>query len=263
MARPSALLLVLLCLCSELPARSSPEAGEVGIDERLGSFVPADIGLLDEEGDSVTLGDLVDKPTVLALVYYRCPSICKPLLGAVADVVAKLDLAPGQDYRLLTVSFDPTDGPADSKRMKRDFTASLGDGFPSGAWSFLTGESTSIRRLTEAVGFRYRRQGADFIHPAALVVLSPERKIVRYLYGTTYLPFDVKMALAEAAQGSVGGTVVKVLKYCFSYDPRGNRYALDLTRIVGAVVLLFAGSFAVYLGVSTRRYRRKRRGREG
>ena len=233
-----------------------PGEVEVGIEEKLGEYVPLDLGFVDADSDSVYLRDVIDKPTVLTLVYYHCPHICMPLLTGVADVVAKTDLKPGTDYDLLTVSFDPVDNPETAGRIRTNITATLGKKLPPNAWRFLTGDSASTARLTDATGFRVKRVDKDFAHGTALIILSPDGKIVRYLYGLTYMPFDLKMAVLEAGKGEVGPSVARVLQFCFSYDPKGRRYVFNMTRVVGAVVLLAAVAFVTTLVVLERKRKR-------
>lgn len=239
-------------------ARVADPAGEaapkVGIVEHLGDTLPADLTFRDEDGREVRLGDLVDRPTVLSLVYYSCPGICTPLLTGLAEVLNLLDLRPGQDFRVVTISFDPADTPKLAAEKKKNYLNLIDKReFPEEAWSFLTGDQEQIDAITEAVGFRYEKQGKDFVHAAAIYVISPKGKIVRYLYGTTFLPLDLKLALTEASQGRVGPTINKILLFCFNYDPDGRKYVLNTTRIAGTAVLLTALAFVIYLGASSRR----------
>lgn len=231
---------------------------EVGIEERLGNFVPQNLGFLDAYGDSVYLRDLIDKPVVVTLVYYHCPTICKPLLSGVVDVMDQCDLTPGEDYRVVTISFDETDSPASALEIRDSFTSALERDIPSDAWKFLTADSVTIASFTDAAGFGFKRRENDFAHGTALIVLSPDGKIVRYLYGLTYLPFDLKMAVIEASKGKTGPSIARVLQYCFSYDPEGRRYALDVTRVAGATIILFAVGFVAFVS-TTGRLRRKKR----
>lgn len=244
-----------MCACvATVSFASSTE--EAGVVERLGETVPGDVHFVDSTGDTLLLADLVDRPTILALVYYSCPSVCRPLLEEVGDMQAKLeklDLTPGDDYRILTVSFDFTDRPEDSERMKAETYASLPEGYPDSAWLFLTGDEAAIDAITSAVGFRYRRSGDDFAHATTLVVLSPQRKITRYLTGAEYLPVDIKLALIEASEGRVGTTIVKFVRFCFSYDPEGRKYVLNTTRVVGASTLIGLAGFVVFLTAAGRR----------
>lgn len=231
-------------------------SGRVGVDEKLGQRVPGDLVFRDENGDSVRLGELIDKPTILSLVYYRCPGICSPLLSGVADAVSKIDLIPGKDYQILTVSFDPADTPSLSRRKKANYLKAIGRPFPPEAWHWLVGDSASIAALTDAVGFHYERRGRDFVHPGLITVLAPDGKVVRYLYGITFLPFDLKMALYEASQGRTGPTISKVLLYCFSYDPQGKKYAFNFLKVSGTLVLFFATLLVGYLTILPR-FRKK------
>lgn len=251
-----ALLVLAAMLAPEARAQNAaPPELEVGIEEKLGEYVPLGAGFVDADGDSVYLKDLVDRPTVLTLVYYHCPHICVPLLTGVADVVSRTDLKPGEDYRLVTISFDPFDNPDTARPIRTSITKPLEQKLPAGAWSFLSGDSASIALITGATGFRVKRVDKDFAHGTALIVLSPDGKIVRYLYGMTYMPFDLKMAVMEAAEGRVGPSVARVLMFCFSYDPEGRRYVLNVTRVLGSVIVLGAAAFVVSLIVIGRRRR--------
>lgn len=235
----------------ELPA-------EVGLDEHLGDVVPGDLRFVAENGDTVRLFDLIDRPTIVSLVYYTCPSICRPLLTEVAGTLAKLqavDMLANRDYRVVTISFDPFDSPAGSARLKDEYYRQLPGAFPRDAWTFLTADSVTIARFTGAVGFGFKRNDndPDFAHPTTLIVLSPEGKITRYLTGADYLPLDIKLALIEAREGRVGATIVKFYKFCFSYDPSGEKFVLNVTRVVGLSTLVGLAAIVVFATASGRR----------
>jgi len=237
-----------------LAARAQAPGPAVGIDEHLGAQVPLDVALKDEQGREVKLGDLIDKPTVLTLNYFRCAGICSPLLNGIVDVVGKSDMVPGKDFQVLTVSFDPTDGPDLAARKKANYLKQLPVTVPPEAWRFLTGDGVQTRRLADAVGFGYRAETSaagttEYVHPAAIFILSPKGKVIRYMYGITYLPFDLKMAVSEANAGRPGPTINKLLKFCYSYDPQGRKYELNVTRVAGVLILLFAGVFAAAVAV--------------
>jgi len=257
-------LSLLLLICHPRPAPRAqthaplPTSPEIGIEEKLGDYVPLNLGFVDADSDSVYLRDVVDKPTILTLVYYHCPNICLPLLNGVADVVAKTDLEPGKDYDVLTISFDPFDNPVTAGRIQKTITASSKKKLPEDAWRFLTGDSVTIAALTGATGFRVKRFDKDFAHGTALIVLSPKGRIVRYLYGLSYLPFDLKMAVSEASEGKVVPSVARVLRFCFSYDPKGERYVLNVTRIVGALVVVAGLVLVLTLVVVGRKKQRTR-----
>jgi protein SCO1/2 len=119
--------------------------------------------------------------------------------------------------------------------------------FPEDTWRFLTGDKDNIHKLTDAVGFRFKRVGEDFEHPVSVMILAPDGKITRYMYGTDFLPFDLKMALMEASQGKIGPAISKVVRFCFSYDPKANKLVFNTLKVTGTVTLLFALSFVLFL----------------
>ncbi|MDZ7399585.1 MAG: SCO family protein [candidate division KSB1 bacterium] len=233
-------------------ARAQDEKIEVGIIEKLGQYIPKDVFFYDERGDSVALKDMIDKPTILSFVYFRCPTICPRMLAELSVLLEKIALEPGKDFNLITISFDPTDTPASAADKKMNFMKSIQRPLPENAWRFLTGDINNIARITEAVGYRFKKDRQDFIHPSAIIALSPEGKIVRYIMGLSYLPFDVKMAVIEAAEGRVGPTINKVLLYCFSYDPQGRTYAMNITKITGTIILFLVAVFAIFLVAKSR-----------
>ncbi|PWD99883.1 SCO family protein [Marinilabilia rubra] len=214
----------------------NPEDIEVGIVEHLGDTIPLDLKFMNEANDTVTLGSIIDKPTVLSFVYFDCPGLCSPLLSGVSDVVEKMDMKLGEEYQVVTISFNTKDTPEKAKTKKKNFVQNISKDNRE-AWVYLTGEQENILTITEAVGFKYKPQGLDFAHPSAIILVSPEGKITRYLYGINFLPFDLKMAVIEAQDGIARPTINKILEYCFAYDPASKGYSLQITRIVGGLIL--------------------------
>jgi len=248
-------LLVLLSV--PLAAQETPADPLVGIDEHLGETVPLDLTVFNVSGEPILLSEYVDRPTILALVYYRCPDICSPLLMGLADAVEKMDMEPGEAFRILTVSFSAVEDSMDAHHTREHIKKMYGGEWPEQDWVFTTADSSTIATLTGAVGFGYRRVGVDqYTHAAALTVLSPGGRIARYLYGITYLPFDLKMALTEAAEGRVGPTINRVLLFCFSYDPEGQTYVFNILKVTGTLITFFALVFIAWLVVSARRSRK-------
>ena len=251
--------LLATCLLLALPSRlalaetPSEPPPNVGVDEKLGQTVPLDIMLVDEQGDRVSLRSLIDKPTLLTLNYFRCTGICTPLLNGIAEMLQKTDMVPGKDFQILTVSFDPRDDAELAGRKKENYLKQLKPGFPPTAWRFLTGDPISTKRLADSVGFRFAKHGDDYIHAGAVMMLSSTGKVTRYLYGITYLPFDVKMAVTEAAQGRTGPTVARLLRFCFSYDPAGHKYSLNVTRIAAAFTIMLAAGFGIAVAVKRKK----------
>ncbi len=226
---------------------------EVGVVERLEDTIPMDLPFKNEDNETVTLGELITKPTVLSFVYFDCPGLCSPLLEGVSKVVEKSDLVLGEDYQVITISFNTSDTPEKARTKKVNFVQQISKEYRDD-WIYLTGDQEEIDAITHAVGYKYKPQGLDWAHPSVIVVLSPSGKITRYLYGIDFLPFDFKMAVVEAQKGLARPTINKVLEYCFSYDPEGQGYTLQVTRVTGTIILFFA---LVLFG--TLLFRRKKR----
>jgi protein SCO1/2 len=181
------------------------------------------------------------------MVYFTCPGICSPLLDGIADVIGKTDLDLGKDYQVLTVSFNEKETYELAKSKKENYVKQVKKDIDESQWLWMVGDSTNIARLTQSLGYRFQRDGDDFIHAAAIMVLSPQGKITRYLYGTYFLPFDLKMALVEAQAGKSGPTINKFLNYCFSYDPEGKKYIFNVTKVSGTLIIVFALMFLTFL----------------
>ena len=219
----------------------------LGIDQKLGEYVPLDLVFNDEKGNPVPLRQLIHTPTILALVYLHCPNVCSLLLQNLADVLNQLPAEPGKEYMALAVSFDDREKPDLALQRKKIYLEMIETPFPEDAWRFLTGDQENIHKLADAVGFHFKRVGEDFEHPVALIILAPDGKIVRYMYGTDPLPFDLKLALVEASQGKIGPAISKIARFCFSYDPKGKKLVFNTLKVTGTVTLLFASSFIVFL----------------
>jgi len=232
---------------------SFSNAGTLGIQEKLGDTIPLDLVFIDEKGNDVTLKKLMNgKPTILTLNYFRCAGICTPQLNELAKTLGRLDLAENTDYKVVTVSFaeDETFELAAAKRKNQ--IASIPREYLKDAWRFVIGKNKSSHILSEKVGFVFEKtvsdQGkVDYIHGAALIMISPEGKITRYLNGVEQLPFDVKMALIEASSGTVGPTVAKMVEYCFSYDPKGRTYIFMWEKLVAVFMTSVMIGFFIYL----------------
>jgi len=222
---------------------------EIGLEEKLGNQLPEDIVFIDEFGKPVRLGMLIDKPTIISLVYYRCPGICSPLMSGISQMIDRLDLQAGKDYNVLTVSFNPSEDYLMASEKKKNYFANMQKKIDYSSWRFLTGDSASIAKLTDAIGFRYKKEGEDYIHSALITIVSPSGKIARYLYGTDFLPLDVKLAIAEASEGKTGPTIAKIIRLCYSYDPEGRKYVLNITRIAGAGMIIALAGFLIMLTI--------------
>lgn len=249
-------IVLLFLLVAGYPGFAKDQKTKINIDEHLGNQIPLDAVFNDANGNKVVLKDIVNKTTVLAFVYYKCPGICSPLMTELADIVNKSDLVPGKDYDIVTISMDDRENPKVASEKKQNFLSMINKPFPPDAWKFLTGDSVNIYKVTEAAGFHFERVGTQFIHTTSVIFLSPEGKISRYLYPDYnkkgefgILPFDFKMAVIDASQGKVMPTVGGLLAFCFSYDPSGKKYAINLLNIFGAGTLFLVAVFVVYLRI--------------
>jgi protein SCO1/2 len=228
----------------------TPVEAAIGVDEKLGARIPLDIDFRDENGQPVRLADLISGPTIILPVYYNCTNVCNFLQSGLARVLPDIKRIPGKEYRVISVSIDETETPELASRYKRMYLTAINVPFPEQGWRFLTGDAASIRRLTDAAGYRFQRRGRDFIHPVASLVLAGDGMIVRYLYGTTFLPKDLTLALVEAREGRVGTTIRKVVDFCFTFDKNQKTYVFNLMRVSATVVILCTGGFLAFLLLS-------------
>jgi len=235
------------------------EKGEpLEVSERLGSRVPLGLIFRDESGKAVRLGELISGPTVIIPGYYRCTNVCSFQQARMAETVGKLEKTPVRDYRIISISFDETEGAELASRSKKMHLTPLGEGFPPEGWRFLTGDAASIRPLLEAIGFGIRRQGGEFIHPVASIVVSGDGTIVRYLYGITILPKDLSLAIGEARSGIIGAPLRKMVDFCFTYDPAGRTYVFNLLRVSATVVIITLAAFMAFLLFGGKKRRKER-----
>lgn len=225
---------------------------DVGIVEHLGETIPLDLKFVNDKFQPVTLRQLINKPTILSFVYFDCPGLCSPLLEGLGDVIQKTDLQLGKDYQVITISFNFRDTPEKAKEKKKRFTERYAKGNSDG-WIFLTTDSATIFNITHSTGFITKAVGLDFVHPSAIIAVSPQGMITRYLYGITFLPIDYKMSIIEANKGQARPTIQKVMLLCFSYDPQGQRYSLDVLKVTGILMLFFILVFVVVYLIKPKR----------
>jgi len=226
-----------------------PAVAAVDIDEKLGARLPLELAFTDSAGRSIRLGDLFDqrRPVVLVLAYYRCPMLCDLVLSGISTSLRKLGWALGTDYRAVTVSIDPRDTAVAAHHKQVAVLQAVNESGPlaEANWPFLVGNAASISALADAVGFRYAHDPTSdqFAHPAVVMVLTPDGRVSRYLYGVNFRLLDVRLGMTEAASGKVGGIVDRVLLTCFRYDPSARRYGFYVSTV------LRGGATAVILSV--------------
>jgi len=226
---------------------------EIGFDQNIDQLVPLDVPFRDESGRAVRLGDYFGKrPVVMVFAYYDCPMLCTQVINGLATALNVLSLEPHQDFEIVTVSFNPKDTPATASVKKAIYLERYRRAGADAGWHFLSGDQPSIDRLTKAAGFRYTWDEAtkQYAHPTGVIVLTPEGKLARYLFGIEYGPRDLRFALVEASAGKVGNRVDSLLLYCYHYDPMTGRYGLMVMRtlrLAGVATVLALGSFIVIM----------------
>jgi protein SCO1/2 len=238
-------------VAAQAPGEVPTELENVGIEEHLGEQLSPDITFVNAEGQTVTLGDYFggERPVVMAFVYHNCPMLCSLILDGMTAALREVNLKPGEDYEALAVSFDPRDTPERAAAAKERYVARFGDEAAAAeGLHFLTGTQENIDRLTGEVGFGYEwsERQQEFAHTAALYFISPEGTITRYLYGIEYPPADVRTALLEASNGTIGSPLDQLILYCFQYDPNAGSYVLHATnamKVGGLLTIVLLGGF--------------------
>lgn len=232
---------------------------EIGVDEKLGESIPLDLRFVNSEGQTIRLSELFEegKPVLLNPLYYECPTLCGLVLDAVYNVVNELAWSPGRDYTIISFSIDPEETPEMAANSKEQYLSQLGRPGSENGWHFLTGDEESIKKLTDSIGFRYKydEQTGEYLHLASIMMISPKGVITRYLYGASFREFDLRNALYEAADGTIGSAMDSILLYCFTYDPSSQSYvpvAMNIMKLGGLATVIFLG---IFLGVFWRRER--------
>lgn len=224
----------------------------VGVDEKLKAKVPLDLEFLNSAGERVRLGDLLEgeKPVLLTLNYSNCPMLCSLMLNGLVDGLEQMQWTIGEQFDVITVSLDPEESPARALSSKERYLTDYGRDAASVAngWHFLVGDENNIRALADAVGFgyRYSEERQEYLHAAALMVLTPDAEVSRYLYGITFSPKTVRLSLAEASNGKFASTIDQLILFCFHYDETAGRYApvaRNIMMLGGALTVLLLGLF--------------------
>jgi protein SCO1 len=234
---------------------SSDNNSLISIDEKLGQIVPLDLAFVNENGSRMLIRDVIKGPTILTILYYRCPNVCSIVVSSLASVLRNSEFQPGKEPNIVTLSINENENPADAMKTKKIAFEMIQKSYPDNKWHFLTGSKNNIDKLTNAVGYSFIKKGNEFDHPIGLVFLSPEGKIVRYVMGTDYLPVDLTMSLMEASAGTIKPTIARVLRFCFSYDPKSHNYVFNTLRISGIVISALLIIFIVYLVLSGKKKR--------
>jgi protein SCO1/2 len=216
------------------------------IAEKTGQYLPLDLEFVDDRGRTVRLAEIIDRPTIVLPIYFYCPNICSRNLANLAIALNSLSARPGKDYRAIALSFNEVENHREAAAAKKNYLKILADDFPAEEWRFLTGGKEAIQAATEALGFRFQKiDDQTFIHPAALMVVAADGKIIRYVYGS-FLAGDIDLALAAAARGLPTLSVKRFLDFCFNYDPNANKLVFQTVKII-VLVVFAAGLVFIFL----------------
>ncbi|MEX0769612.1 MAG: SCO family protein [Balneolaceae bacterium] len=233
---------------------------DVEVREKLGDQIPLDARFATSDGDSVTIGELIEpgKPVLLNPLYYECPLLCGFVLDGVYEVISDLKWTPGVEYTIISFSIDPDEKHPLAAQNKERYLKGFEQKEVENGWHFLTGTKEEIQRMTEAIGFRYTKNEAtgEYVHPASIMMLSPEGTVTRYLYGIEFSEFDLRNALYESADGKIGSTVDRAVLYCFAYDPSSQSYApvaVNIMKLGGLATVIILGIFLGLFWIKERR----------
>jgi protein SCO1/2 len=243
------------------PASAKPGIlSKIGVDQRLNHQVPLDLPFVDETGRAVRLGDFFGRrPVILALVYYECPMLCTQVLNGLTGSLKVLNFDVGREFDVVAVSINPREGPGLAAQKKEAYLERYGRAQTAAGWHFLTGQEENIRRLADAVGFRYvyDEEIEQYAHGAAIELLTPKGIIARYFYGIEYSPRDIRLGLVEASEERIGSVIDSALLLCYHYDPSTGKYGAAAMKLVRVGAVATVAVFGVFLFVSIRRERNR------
>lgn len=236
---------------------------DVGLDQKLDAKIDANLQFVDEENKAVKLAQYFgNKPIILALVYYECPMLCTLVLNGLVRAVRTLELSAGEEFEIITVSIDPGETPELALEKKKQYLENYDRPNADQGWHFLTGQEDQIARLADTVGFRYvyDEKSGEYAHASGIMILTPEGRVARYLYGVEYSPRDLRLGLVEASANKIGTPVDQILLFCYHYDPTTGKYSVAIMRflrLAGIATVLVIGTFLFLM------LRRDRRGELG
>jgi protein SCO1/2 len=249
---------LLLLVATPLFAQDPPSRvlAAIGVDQKLNAAVPLDVTFHDESGRTVALSQFFHgKPVVLSLVYYECPMLCSMTLNGLVKSMRPLPLHIGDEFEVLTISFDPREKPDLAAAKKKVYVSDYGHPEAASGWHFLTGSTEAIERLTESVGYHFKWDDdtKQWAHVSAIMVLTPEGRVSQYLYGIEFSSRDLRLSLVQASRNKIGTLVDRILLYCYHYNPDTGKYGLVVMSTVRLASLATVIALATFIVVSRRR----------
>ena len=244
----------LACLALAMPAAAAPEKegdirANVRLDQRIGESLPMDLQFKDASGQTVRLGDLVGpRPVVITPVFFSCPMLCNITIDQLINRMSDVRLDVGRDFDIITYSFDHRDTVTDAAQKRDLYLRRYGRAGAGEGWQFLTGDESTVKTLSDALGFHYEwdEKKQEFAHPAATIVVTPEGKIGYYFFGFDYTSRDLRYSLIEASGNRLGTVADKFMLLCYDYDPGTGKYsatAMNMVRLGGAATIASLGGF--------------------
>jgi protein SCO1/2 len=259
--KPLSMLLLICILTPPIIAADRMEPApadikDVTVIEQLESQIPLDLQFKNERGNTVELKDFFnhDKPVIMTFNFFQCPMLCHLILDGLVSSLQNMSLEPGTDFDILSVSFDPLDTPTIAQAWKQKYVKQYGKPSSASGWHFLTGKKKDITALTDSVGYYYQyvKERQEYAHIAAMLVLMPDGKVSRYIYGIEYNPQTLRLSLVEASEGKIGNTLDKIILTCYYYDHTKGKYAplaVNVMRIGGGLTVLVLGIFLLTLWI--------------
>ena len=260
MSQFKALITLSICLISITSFSQTSlfnQQMQIGFEEKQGQYADLSTKLVNEAGDTVLLKDVITKPTILNLVYFQCAGTCSPLMWGISKFIDGMDLQLGKDYEVVTISFDPTENIKLGINKKASYISTMKKKADAKNWLFFVSDSADIAKLTRSVGFDYQKVNDQYVHPTGLIALAADGKIVRYLRGIDFLPFDIKITLVEAAKGKIGPSINRLLAVCYGYDSKGNQFVFNVTRVSAIVILFIVITIFIVLALSRIKFKKK------
>lgn len=242
--------LILSINASAQVLNTPPELRDVGITEKLGDRIPGDITFFNENGEEVTISDFLSagKPLIITPIYFECPMLCNLILNGVTYGLRDLNWQIGDQFEVLTFSIDPDETPELASQNKESYLRLLGKPEAADGWHFLTATQENVDRMADAIGFNFKwsDEAQEFLHGSAIMFVSPDGTITRYLYGIDYTELALRNALFDAANGRIGSTLERVMLFCYTFDPNSRSYvpnAMNIMKVGGLLTMSFLGIF--------------------
>lgn len=233
------------------------------LEQKLEAQMPLEATFRDEHGQSVTLGDYFDgeRPVIVNFGFYECPALCPMVWQGMTQAFNDMGWSPGEQFEVVTISVSPTETPEQAAEHKQRWVTALDE--PEVArdgWHFLVGDEAAIAEVAQAVGFGYKaipEEPGQFAHQAAIVIVSPDGRVMRYMGGIDFPPQTLRLSLVEASEGKVGSLVDLAVLFCATFDSESNSYkiAMGAMRAGGAATVV---GLLVAVGVMVRVGRRRR-----